>query len=241
MAFFKKLSLRAQLLLVVSGVVLAGFAITLAVMAQRMTQLQEELALEYVEELTARYSRQAMTPLNHAINVTNMMAKTYEAMVISGHADRETANAMMRQVLDANPGIVSTWTIWELNGFDGRDADYAGTKAHDASGRFVPYWIQDGKGGHLSDAIVDYDKENYYLLPKQSRKVTMQEPYIYNYGGREILQTAVTVPIVVNGKFLGVAGVSVPLTNLQKMVADISIYDTGYVSRGFQSRCVCGG
>ena len=230
MAFFKKLSLRTQLLLVVCGVVLAGFAVTLAVMAQRTAKMQEDLALQYVQELTSRYSRQAMAPLNNAINVTNVMAKTYEAMVISGTADRETANAMMRQVLDANPGIVSTWTIWEPNGFDGRDADYANTKAHDASGRFVPYWIQDGKGGHLSDAIVDYDKENYYLLPKQSGKVVMQEPYVYNYGGREILQTAVTVPIVVNGKFLGVAGVSVPLTNLQKMVDEISIYKTGYVS-----------
>lgn len=39
-----------------------------------------------------------------------------------------------------------------------------------------------------------------------------------------------TVPIIVNGKFLGVAGVSVPLTSLQKMVEDISIYETGYAS-----------
>ena len=230
MALLKKLSLRSQLLLMVCGVVLAGFAITLSVLAQRMTQMQEKLALDYVQELTSRYSRQAMTPLNHAINVTNMMAKTYEAMVMSGNANRETANAMMRQVLDANPGIVSTWTIWEPNGFDGRDAEFAHTKAHDATGRFVPYWIQDGKGGHLTDAIVDYDKENYYLLPRRTGKVSMQEPYVYQYGQRSILQTAVTVPIKVNGQFLGVAGVSVPLENLQKMVADLSIYDSGYVS-----------
>lgn len=151
-------------------------------------------------------------------------------MVLSGNTDRETANAMMRQVLDSNPGIVSTWTIWEPNGFDGRDAEYANTHAHDATGRFVPYWIQDGKGGHSTAAIVDYDKENYYLLPKRTGKIAMQEPYVYNYGGREILQTAVTVPIIVNGKFLGVAGVSVPLTSLQKMVEDISIYETGYAS-----------
>ncbi|AQZ98958.1 hypothetical protein B5M06_12565 [Comamonas kerstersii] len=155
-----------------------------------------------------------------------------ETMVLSGNTDRETANAMMRQVLDSNPGIVSTWTIWEPNGFDGRDAEYANTHAHDATGRFVPYWIQDGKGGHSTAAIVDYDKENYYLLPKRTGKIAMQEPYVYNYGGREILQTAVTVPIIVNGKFLGVAGVSVPLSSLQKMVEDISIYETGYASLG---------
>ena len=230
MAFFKKLSLRGQLLLLVCGVVIAGFAVTLGVLSQRMTQIQKAVALEYVEELTNRYSRQAMTPLNHAINVTNIMAKTYEAMVLAGNTDRATANAMMRQILDANPGIVSTWTIWEPDAFDGRDAEYAGTAAHDATGRFVPYWIQDGKGGHLSDAIVAYDKENYYLLPQRTGKIAMQEPYVYNYGGREILQTAVTVPIMVRGKFLGVAGVSVPLTNLQKMVEEISIYDSGYVS-----------
>ncbi len=230
MAFFKTLSLRLQLLLVVSGVVLAGFAITLSVLATRMTSMQQAVAMEYVEALTDKYSRQAMAPLNVAISVTDSMAKSYEAMVLTGNTNRETANAMMRQVLDANPGIVSAWTIWEPNAFDGRDAEYANTKAHDATGRFVPYWIQDGKGGHSTEAIVDYDKENYYLLPKRTGKVTMQEPYVYNYGGREILQTAVTVPIKVNGKFLGVAGVSVPLTNLQKMVEEISIYETGYAS-----------
>ena len=230
MAFFKKLSLRGQLLLVVSGVVLAGFAITLGVLAHRMTQAQQETAWHHVQELTGRYSAQAMAPLNDAIGITHSMAKTYEAMILSGNTQRDTANAMMRQVLDANPGIVSAWTIWEPNGFDGRDAEYANTTAHDATGRFVPYWIQDGKGGHLTEAIVDYDKENYYLLPKRTGKVVMQEPYVYNYGGREILQTAVTVPIMVNGQFRGVAGVSVPLTHLQAMVRDIRIYGTGYAS-----------
>ena len=229
MDFFKKQSLRTQLLLVVCGVVVAGFAVTLSVLANRMTQAQQNSALQYVEALTDRYSGEALATLNQAITVTNMMAKTYEAMVINGNTDRETANAMMRQVLDANPGIISTWTIWEPNGFDGRDADYASTKNHDATGRFVPYWIQDGKGGHASDAIVDYDKENYYQIPRRTGKTVMQEPYVYNYGGREILQTAVTVPVMVNGKFLGVAGVSVPLNNLQKMVREIKIYDSGYV------------
>ena len=234
MNFLKRFSLRIQLVFVVSAVVLACFAATLSMLtslaSRQMTQLQSSTAQDYIKELTTRYSRDALSQLNHAINVTNIMAKTYEAMILSGNTDRETANAMMRQVLDANPGLVSTWTIWEPNGFDGRDAEYAYTKAHDATGRFVPYWIQDGKGGHLTDAIIDYDKENYYLLPKRTGKVEMQEPYVYNYGGREILQTAVTVPVMVNGKFRGIAGVSVPLANVQKMVSDIRIYGTGYAA-----------
>lgn len=96
MAFFKKLSLRLQLLLVVSGVVLAGFAITLSVLATRMTRMQQTVAMEYVEALTDQYSRQAMTPLNAAISITDSIIKTYETMVLSGNTDRETANAMMR-------------------------------------------------------------------------------------------------------------------------------------------------
>ena len=111
MEFLKKQSLRTQLLLVVCGVVVAGFAITLSVIANRMTKTQQETALQYVEALTSRYSGEAVAALNQAITVTNMMAKTYEAMILNGNTDRETANAMMRQVLDANPGIISTWTI----------------------------------------------------------------------------------------------------------------------------------
>lgn len=80
MDFFKKQSLRTQLLLVVCGVVVAGFAVTLSVLANRMTQAQQNSALQYVEALTDRYSGEALATLNQAITVTNMMAKTYEAM-----------------------------------------------------------------------------------------------------------------------------------------------------------------
>lgn len=74
MALYKKLSLRMQLTLVVAGVVLAGFAITLGLLANRMSSLQEEISVNYVDELAAKYSGQAAARINHSVDIAQTMA-----------------------------------------------------------------------------------------------------------------------------------------------------------------------
>ncbi len=230
MAFYKKLSLRMQLMLVVSGVVLAGFAITLGLLASRMSTLQQTNTVNYVNEMADKYSRQAAARIDHAIDIAQTMAHTYQAMLNTGTPDREMAKAMIRDVIDDNPDFLTVWTIWEPDAFDGRDAEYANTYAHDATGRFVPYVIKKEGGGHDYVAIVNYDQNDYYQLPKRTSKPVILEPFLYNYGGKDILQTAVAVPVIVNGKFLGVAGVSLALTYMQNLVKSVSLFKSGYAS-----------
>jgi hypothetical protein len=43
------------------------------------------------------------------------------------------------------PGLIGTWTGWEPNALDGRDADFAGTASSDASGHAAPPHRCDGR------------------------------------------------------------------------------------------------
>src|SRR5690606_37057947 len=78
--------------------------------------------------------------------------------------------------------------------------------------------------------VAGYETEAYYQTPKKTGNSALMEPFKYNLAGKDILQTAVAVPIKINGRFVGVAGIGVALADLQQLSQSISIYETGYAS-----------
>ncbi|HMQ56631.1 MAG TPA: methyl-accepting chemotaxis protein, partial [Anaerolineae bacterium] len=147
-----------------------------------------------------------------------------EELVLS----REQVNIMLRTVLTNNPQFVGVYTAWEPNTFDGQDAQYVGTTGHDETGRFIPYWSRDVQGQIMVEPLVDYESPgpgDYYLIPKNSQREALIEPYFYPIQGKEVLITSLVVPIMVNGQFFGIAGVDMRLDFLQTLVDEIDLYD----------------
>ena len=234
MSFFRQLSLRTQMLTVVACIILAGFALTLSILTWQAGQMQRDAALQYAGELAAHNGRAAAVPLQQGLEAARTLAAAMVALKASGHADRQTANAILRSVLEKNPRFVGVWTGWEPNAFDGRDADFASAIGHDATGRYVPYWNRGGTNGSATvEPLADYDKPgpgDYYQLPKSTGGNVLVEPYPYQIGGKSVLITTLSVPIQIDGRFVGVAGVDIPLDGIQEMVQSIRIYQSGYAS-----------
>jgi methyl-accepting chemotaxis protein len=130
--------------------------------------------------------------------------------------------------LEDNPNFLGISTGWEPNAFDNSDADFANAEAHDATGRFIPYWVRDDKGTISHVALVDYDKEGlgeYYLCPKRTNGECILDPYLYPIGGKDVLLTSTMVPILNQNKFYGVVGVDTTLTYLQNMAEKMDLYE----------------
>ncbi|HNN12064.1 MAG TPA: PAS domain S-box protein [Anaerolineales bacterium] len=141
---------------------------------------------------------------------------------------REQVNGMLRRTLEENPDFLGTWTLWESNAFDGLDAEFAGTDLHDATGRFIPYWVRDGKGNIHGEAIVDYETPgvgDFYVLPRETLRSTVISPFFYSIQGTDVLMTSLVVPIVENGTFYGVAGVDLKIEFVQEIVNNINLYE----------------
>lgn len=64
----------------------------------------------------------------------------FDALLALGIRDRTTFAGILRQTLDVRPEILSTWTVWEPNALDGRDAVFRHAPGHDATGRFIACW-----------------------------------------------------------------------------------------------------
>ncbi len=228
----RSMSLRAKLLLWVAGIVLAGFALTVAVVTGQAAGEQRRTALLYAEQLASRQASDIRNRLEEGMVVARVLAHSLGELKAKGKADREAANDMLRGTLAGNTRLLAVWSGWEPDAFDGRDSEFVNAEQHDASGRFMPYWNRGG-GTLQTEVLVDYDTPgagDYYLAAKQSGKETLMEPYVYEVAGQPTLITTMTVPIFVEGKFVGVAGIDFALSDMQQLVGGIKILDVGHAS-----------
>ncbi len=160
------------------------------------------------------------------------MRSTLYAMKATGAPSRETMNGIFDRLMADNPFALGVSTGWEPNAFDGRDADYANRPGHDATGRYIPYFVRsEGKVG--MEALVDYDKPgpgDYYQVPKATGKDFLTEPYSYVIGGKNVLMTSFMVPLLFDGTFQGETGVDIELGALAADMARLKPLGEGYVA-----------
>ncbi|WP_413288104.1 methyl-accepting chemotaxis protein [Bdellovibrio sp. HCB337] len=223
----KKMSIQMQMALpiVFIAFLAMGFSAFLNTKTSRESALQSS---ESLTEKTAQASaNEIRLELEQAFTVARSVAQVESSQKLANITRREDINVALKELLVQNPGLIGTWTGWEANAYDGKDAQYANTPGHDASGRYVPYWSYDKDGKAVLSPLLDYDKPvagDYYLVPKARQKETMVEPYNYPVNGTMVLMSSAVVPIVMNNQFLGVAGVDFPLLKVRENISKVKPY-----------------
>jgi methyl-accepting chemotaxis protein len=161
----------------------------------------------------------------------NMRSALY-AMKATGEPNRETMNGIFDRLMADNPFVLGVSSGWEPNAFDGKDEQYKNQPGHDATGRYIPYFVRnDGKVG--LEALKDYDKPgvgDYYQVPKATGKDFLSEPYSYVIGGKNVLMTSFMVPLLFDGTFQGETGVDIALDALAADMAGLKPLGEGYVA-----------
>ena len=120
--------------------------------------------------------------------------------------DRAGFDAFLLRAVNGNAGWLGAYTLWEPNAFDGRDAEFRGAPCHDPSGRYVPYWVRSG-GKVTCEANKDYDKPgigDYYIVPMQTGRTALIDPYAYPVDGKELLIVSFVAPVIAGGKPVGI-------------------------------------
>ncbi len=223
-------SLATKLLVALCGVISIAFGILVLVVNQQSSRVAEEQANQTVMQMAERHARIVNSELDAAFMPVRTLAQTLAAQKVAGMTNRRLADVALRDVAEANPKVLGIWTTWEPNAFDGLDAKYVNTPGSDATGRYISNWSR-GTGHIALEPNVDYEKEgtgDYYLLARKTRRETIVNPYIYPVGGKPTLITTITVPILLDGKFVGTVGADISLEQIQKQVSEIVPFETGY-------------
>ena len=228
MAYSK--SLATKLLVALGSVISIALALLVLVISRQSSSVAEEQANQLATQLAERYARMVNAELDAAFVPVRTLAQTLAAQKLAGSADRRLADAALNRVAEANPKVLGIWTTWEPNAFDGLDAKYVNTPGSDATGRFISNWSR-GSGHVQVEPNIEYETEgvgDYYLLARKTKRETIVNPYLYPVGGRPTLITTITVPIVLDGKFVGTVGADLSLEQIQKLVSEITPFETGY-------------
>ena len=236
-----KLSLNLKILVSLIAALVIGLAVTTYFISDQSARTTKSLSEQSGKHLAATVAADVRRDINVAMQVTETMRDAFIGLYGAGNKDRATYLAMLESAVKANPQYVAVWTAWEPNAFDGKDAEFVnadgkatfpGAKAHDATGRFVPY-VFAAPGGFDLTPLTDYDKPgagDYYLLAQKSGKQQIIEPYPYQVGDKTVIMTSLVTPIVIDGKVLGVVGLDLDLAAIQDRLAKITPYETGSVS-----------
>ncbi len=223
------LKLRGHMMLLIGTVVALAFAVTISFVTVRTRGIVEREALEKSREIAQRYGASSKNELDMALASARTLAVIFEGVIKDREAvDRDALDEMMQQVLRSHTMISGIWCVFEPNMLDGRDADFAGEGWHDASGIYYPYFYREN-GTIEAEVNDDYQTADYYQLSRRSGHETVIEPYAEEETGDKLM-TSLCVPIKENGRTIGVVGVDIFLQTIHHMIADVTIYETGYLS-----------
>ena len=151
--------------------------------------------------------------------------------IVLGSVDSEFAQAdprgytmwLLRDALTHDSSIVSVWTCWEPNAFDGNDSEFAGAEFHDPTGRFVP--VAHWDGGNIAVTSLTDLTGDYCTGAKQTGQPHMTTPYIRD--GHEMI--TYSIPLFLGNRVAGVIGVDISLNAFVTAINDIHILEYGNV------------
>ncbi|MGY3806228.1 methyl-accepting chemotaxis protein [Aeromonas veronii] len=236
---------------------LTGLAMTLLQSAsfsslRNMVMTQTSDALE--EEVSRSLQYQAE---RYAIQIASLMQNSYQipltvtAQIEAGMAkpelrlSRPQVESLLGSSLQQASGISSIYAQFEPDGYDGEDGNWLGGASHSVAGKgsLEVYFTKD-QGGAVAQQAVDaaaseakFDtslnefgirNSEWYLCGRDTRQPCLMEPYLYEISpGNKMLMTSLTVPVLRDGKFVGLAGVDMNLPIFQQLAENLgkNLYD----------------
>ncbi len=141
---------------------------------------------------------------------------------------REALNQSVKTAFERNNKVLGIWLSFEPNGLDGKDSEFIDDKARvsNEKGRFSSYWSRAGGAG-LNTIMVEDDLNKtalnlsgtpyniWYTCPRDTRSTCLLDPYEDTVAGKPVLMTTISLPLIVDGKVIGIVGVDIALTALQ--------------------------
>jgi methyl-accepting chemotaxis protein len=236
-----KITLIAGACLLVTAGALVAYSLISAANTQQMTTervsaVQQKSALDQLKNLAGAQAGKVQAKFDIALDAARTMAHTFEVGKKPGpngkpvlQIGRDQLNAILLNVLEKNPEFNGTYSCWEPNALDGRDAQFATGKDgnNSVTGRFTPYWNRDSNGNVAVQPLVEYDtydkhpngvlKGGWYITPREKHVESVLDPFPYIVQGRKVWLTTLSVPVMVDGKFYGVAGTDYDLTFVQQL------------------------
>ncbi|MGE4407362.1 MAG: methyl-accepting chemotaxis protein [Pseudomonas sp.] len=206
---------------------------------ERTRGLIEDMAEQRVTALAqwqvSRLQAQLQEPLQIAIGLARVNAlpgMTDDQGMPMANLTREELINLARETLRQNPALNSTFIAWEPNGVDANDVMYRGDAPGMLGGRFASWLYRDNNGSVVLDKLTDIEDTTlletgvrageYYLCPREHLKSCVGDPAPYEMNGEKALLSSFSAPIIIDGKFQGIAGADIRVDFIQQLLGSVN-------------------
>ncbi|MBF0413678.1 MAG: HAMP domain-containing protein [Desulfamplus sp.] len=219
---FKNFKLKAKMLFTICSVILIAFALTIAFIAVKSGEMAKQSALDKAVEMAYRYSNIVKSKIDKAMDSTMILAQSIEGATINSNIkpDPIFLDNMVRQVLEKNRDFHGIWVMIDPDTVYEKNAYYS-------------WYYREGNEivsdtSFTQDQYQEYMENEYYSLPKNSKKAVLIEPY--EDEDLKILMTSACVPIMYKDNCIGVVGIDITLQDISTMIKEIHPFGTGNAS-----------
>ncbi len=213
------LSLKGIVITVVLFFTILNFSVTIIYLSNNFRNSAVQSSEEIVDKYTERYAVSIRGIFNEVISITRTLTYVfYDNRDSNLEHLNEVSKKAMERTLRNNSDFLSVWFNWEM---DVIDPDYSLKNGRVSN---IVYWENNSVVfvRNIRDTT-DMDIESSYYDIKNSKKELMGEPY-YDETTEElkgILMVSPSVPILDNGRFIGMAGIDLDVGEVQQLVKTI--------------------
>jgi methyl-accepting chemotaxis protein len=203
------------------------YSITIAYLIINLKSSSLEDAKRLVEESIKTGAKEIEAELNLHMGVARSLAYTMSDFGNIPFENRsQFYNPILSKTLDANPNYIGTYFTMELSAYD--------PEWGNAPGRESKIFYKDKGTIHYNEVKHDVGgvkKRTGYHKVKDTMKEAIWEPYwcdTYSTEAGRVLETTLGVPIIIEGQFMGLAGIDIELSVFKELIAKIQPFKDGY-------------
>ncbi|MDR1520775.1 MAG: HAMP domain-containing protein, partial [Planctomycetota bacterium] len=220
----ENVGLRIKIFFLVIVAVSAAFLAVAWIVANRTVEMAKNDAFDLAQETAEKYKNEIRAELQGARITAETLATAFSSLKENGLTDRGMMNDILKSALATKDYITAFCVAYDPNALDGLDAKYAGEKpAYAESGRYAPYWNKLGGNIEVEPLLdKDIDVADWYLVPKETKREYITEPYPYLVQGRQVMLVSMVFPVIYQDRFIGIVSSDIVLDKLQEMVTRVN-------------------
>ncbi|GAA0576386.1 methyl-accepting chemotaxis protein [Caenispirillum bisanense] len=230
-----RLRLQAKVSLAVLTVLLILFGINVFIVTDRTATTTGNLSRDAGAAEAGFYAEQVKGEFSRALEQARGIREGFTALQATGQPDRAAYIEILHHWLLKAPDLVGVWAGFEPQALDGRDSAYVNTPGSDDTGRFLVYWNRIS-GPPMLDSLSAYGgqpsaQNAWYTVPRDSRRDYVTSPIVYPElaGKKNVMLVSVGVPVIADGKGIGVIGADFSLDRLAAITASAHPMGAGQV------------
>lgn len=192
-------------------------------------------ALAHGQRVERFFSETAIYGEGFAQQVLQLRAQAWNGRLTPAQLRRDLI-ATTRQALQNREKVLGLYVVMLPDALVGEDAGFISQRdlAGNEKGRFALYWSQ-SQPGHLVQEVLSEAQISantappgsepanaWYVCPQTQGRTCITEPYAIEVEGQKTLMSSISIPLLDQGKVIGVVGMDISLDTLQQLAASLA-------------------